>query len=233
MPCFESLFHHNCRFKKKAVKFEELTLGEVIDLDLLEKRAVTDKDDADATKDEDATVLRRKRTNVMVVKRSASLRALKKQAQRETTKSRLSGNNQEYKPRLPPPIDTKLPATVPRAKKRAQLQRLSGGDAAAASSGQLSPSSRGLLIGDDTAEYEDSDFVLQVENCTSQITVCKSLAILLKEHQQEGLKFCWNNVCSKIINFKQEGNKDIHGAILAHNMGESAAFHLLNKRYNV
>jgi len=212
-------------FRKKAVKFEELTLGDIIDLDLLEKRCTTDKDDAVAIKKEDSMVIRRKGSQTgRVVKRSESLRALKKQAQKETTKSRLSGDNQEYKPQLPPQINTKMPATIPRVKKRAQLQRSSGGGTGAAYSGQLSPSTRGLIIGDDTAEYEDSDFVLPVANCPGQITVCKPLATLLKEHQEEGLKFCWKNVCSNIMNFKQEGNDDIYGAILAHNMGLGKSF---------
>ena len=197
-----------------------------MDLDLLEKRCTTDKDDALATKKEGSMVVRRKGSGsrmVRVVRRGTSLRALKKQVRKETTTSRLSGDKKEYQPRLPVPAnDTKMPATVPRAKKRAQLQRLSGSNDG--SSGQVSPSMRGLLIGDDFATYEDSDVVLEVENCTNQITVCKSLATLLKEHQQDGLKFCWRNVCSQIMNYKQEGNDDIHGAILAHNMGLGKSF---------
>ena len=195
-----------------------------MDLDLLEKRCTTDKDDALATKKEDSMVVRRKGSGsrmVRVVRRGTSLRALKKQVQKEATRSRLSGDKKEYQPRLPAPIsnDTKMPATLPRAKKRAQLQRLS-----ASNDGSVSPSMRGLLIGDDFATYEDSDFVLEVENCTNQITVCKSLATLLKEHQQDGLRFCWKNVCSQIMNYKQKGNDDIYGAILAHNMGLGKSF---------
>ena len=161
---------------------------------------------------------------VRVVRRGTTLRAIKKQVRKETTKSRLSRDNkQEYKPRLPPTNDAKIPATVPRAKKRAQLQRLSA-NSSTTSSGQLSPTMRGMLIGDDTAAFEDSDFVLEVAGLSSNVTVCQSLATLLKEHQREGLQFCWKTVCSQIMNYKQEGKDEIHGSILAHNMGLGKSF---------
>ena len=208
------------RFRKKAVKFEEVNLGDKIDLDLLEKRCVTDKDDAAATKKEGSMVVRRK-GNVRVVRRSESLRAFKKQARKDATKARLSGEKQEYQPKMPPKTDDQPPPVVPRIKKRAQLQplstRMSGGYSSRSS--QLSPCMRGLLIGNDLAAYEDSSIVLEVEGCSRPVTVCKPLAVLLKEHQVEGLSFCWKNVCSKLMSFKQESEEAIHGAILAHNMG--------------
>jgi transcriptional regulator ATRX len=118
-----------------------------------------------------------------------------------------------------------MPAAVPKAKKQAELQRLTTKAVYnAADSGCLSPTMRGLLIGDDKAEYRDSNFKLEVEDCTSKVTICQSLVTLLKEHQKEGLQFCWRNVCSKIMNPKEEGNDDIHGAILAHNMGLGKSF---------
>lgn len=212
------------RFRNKAVQFEKINLGDLIDLDLLERRCITDKDDAMATKMEDAMEVRRT-GSTRVVKRSVPLRALKDKVRKESTEYRLAEDKTEYQPRLPRQNDSKMPATVPKAKKRAELQRLStklGSNAA--DSGRLSPTMRGLLIGDDTAEYMDSNFKLEVENCCSKVTVCRSLATLLKEHQKEGLKFCWRNVCSKIMNPKEEGDDEIHGAILAHNMGLGKSF---------
>jgi SNF2 family DNA or RNA helicase len=153
------------------------------------------------------------------------LRALKGKALKESSEHRLSEDKPEYQPRLPRQSNNKMPATLPKAKKRAELQRLStklGSNAA--DSGCLSPTMRGLLIGDDKAEYSDSNFILDVENCSRKVTVCRSLATLLKEHQKEGLTFCWRNVCSKIMNPKEEGNDEIHEAILAHNMGLGKSF---------
>jgi SNF2 family DNA or RNA helicase len=199
-------------------------LGDLIDLDLLERRCITDKDDAMATKMEDAMEVRRT-GSTRVVKRSVPLRAQKVQVRKESTESRLAGDKPEYQPRLPRQNDDKMTAAVPKAKKRAELQRLTtkvGSNAA--DSGRLSPTMRGLLIGDDTVEYRDSNFKLEVKNCTSKVTVCQSLATLLKEHQKEGLQFCWRNVCSKIMNLREEGNDEIHGAILAHNMGLGKTF---------
>lgn len=217
------------RFRKKAIKFEEITLGDKIDLINLERRCASDRDDAAATEREDSAVVRRRGSNVRVVKRSASLRALRERARREAASSRPSGDKggEEYQPALPPPrVGDSDVATVhasaahahaaPRAKKRAQLLSVSTRDGA--SSGQLSPSVRALLIGDDGAPYEGSDVELDVEGCPDRVTVCGALAELLKEHQLEGLKFCWRNVCSKIMSLEQEGIDDIHGAILAHNM---------------
>jgi len=222
------MFNLTHRFKKKAVMFENITLGDRIDLEQLEKRTSTEKEDARATRKEGSMVVRRKGSGnklVRVVKRGTSLRAFKKQVRKNSTKSRLSGDKKEYQPRLPPPSNnTKMPATVPRAKKRAQLQRLSIDNSNSTSSGQLSPTTKGMVIGDPSASYEDSDFVLEVSGGSTPVTVCKSLATLLKEHQADGLKFCWRNVCSQIMKYKQEGNEDIHGAILAHNMGLGKSF---------
>ena len=100
---------------------------------------------------------------------------------------------------------------------RAQLQRLST-RLSSGSSGQTSPSMRGLLIGNDRAQYVGSDVVLPVQGCPSEVSVCKPFADLLKQHQIDGIQFCWKNVCSDLLNFRREGATDIHGAILAHNM---------------
>lgn len=196
----------------------------MIDLDLLERRSITDKDDAMATKMEDAMEVCRT-GSTRVVTRIAPLRALKAQARKECTESRLSRETLEYQPRLPRHNNSNMPATVPKAKKRAELQRLSiGMSSNTAESGHLSPTMMGLLIGDDTAEFLDSNFILRVENCTSKVTVCRPLAILLKEHQKAGLNFCWRNVCSKVMSPKEKENGVIHGAILAHNMGLGKSF---------
>jgi hypothetical protein len=218
------LFDTTIRFRNKAVEFEKISMGDLIDLDLLERRCITDKDDVMATKMEDAMEVCRT-GSTRVVKRIAPLRVIKAQASKECMESRLAGDTREYQPRLPRQnINDKL-ATVPKAKKRAELQRISTGlGSNAAESGRLSPTTRGLFIGDDTAEFMDSNFILSVENCTSKVTVCRSLAILLKEHQKEGLEFCWKNVCSKIMSLKETGNDGIHGAILAHNMGLGKSF---------
>jgi hypothetical protein len=42
------------RFRNKAVKVEKMSLGELIDLNLLERMCITNKDDAMGTKMEDA-----------------------------------------------------------------------------------------------------------------------------------------------------------------------------------
>jgi transcriptional regulator ATRX len=216
-------FDMTIRLRNKAIKFEKISLGDLIDLDLLERRSITDKDDAMAMKMEDAMEVCRT-GSTRVVTRIAPLRALKAQARKECTESRLPRDTLEYKPRLPRQ-NNDVPATLPKAKKRAELQRLSTGlGSSAAESGRLSPTMMGLLIGDDTAEFMDSDFILKVENCTSKVTVCRPLAMLLKEHQKDGLKFCWKNVCSKIMSPKEKDNDEIHGAILAHNMGLGKSF---------
>ncbi len=193
-------------------------MGELVDLDRIEKKCRTDKNDAIETeKEDDLVVVSRKGSGSRVVKRIAQLRALKTQARKEATKDRLSGDKSEYQPRLPPQHKIDLPATLPKDKKRAQLQQLSaGGNSSGAFQARIS---RGLLIGDNSAEYKDSDVVLDVGDSSAHVTVCHSLATLLKEHQVEGLRFCWRNICSDILNFDPEGDDRIHGAILAHNMG--------------
>ncbi|EED89286.1 hypothetical protein THAPSDRAFT_263996, partial [Thalassiosira pseudonana CCMP1335] len=80
----------------------------------------------------------------------------------------------------------------------------------------LTPTSaRGIIIGSDVA-FEDSDIALPVNNCTSTVSICRPLAGLLKEHQVEGVKFCWDKICSELVNAKDES---VRGAILAHSMG--------------
>lgn len=192
-------------------------MGELIDLEKIENECRTDKEDAiETVKDDDMVVVYRKGSGSRVVKRCMQLRALKTQRRKESTQSRLSGDKAEYQPRLHPQHTT-LPSTLLKEKKRAQLQQLSvGGSVGGAFQARLS---RGLVIGDDSAEYTDSNVQLDVGDSSVRITVCESLAALLKEHQEEGIKFCWRNICSDIMNFDPKGGDKIHGAILAHNMG--------------
>lgn len=207
-------------FKKKAIKVEQLTLGGMIDLEKLEEKCVRDSEDAIVEKKEVAY------SSGFVVRRRQSFRSKKRQTRKESTSSNLT--NEEYQPRLPSAATMmKTPATIPKAKKRAALQHLSsrasfGGGA---SSGRLSPSSRGKTIGNSSATFEDSSIALPVDGCPKRISVCQPLSSLLKAHQREGLQFCWKNVCSKLMSCKQMDDKGaIHGAILAHNMGLGKSF---------
>ncbi len=195
-------------------------MGELVDLDLLESKVRTDEDDAIATEKEDDLVVRRKGSRIRVVKRYAQLRTLKTQTRKGATKSLISGDKPKYQPRLPTPYSNKLPATLPKEKKRAQLQRLSAGG----NLDNICQTRHGKIIGDHFAEYEDSNVVLDVCDSVAPVSVCHSLATSLKIHQEEGLKFCWKNVCSNIVNFDKEGDDIIHGAILAHNMGLGKSF---------
>ncbi len=220
-----------CRFREKAIKFEKFSLGELVNLDKIEKKCWTDKDDAIATANEDdMVVVSRKGSGSRVVKRCAQLRVLKTQARNEATTVRLSGDTSDYQPRLPshrpPQPTTTLPPALPKEKKRAQLQQLSvGGNNSGGVMNQVGRISRGLIIGDDSAEYEESDVLLDVGDSSTRVTLCHSLSTLLKPHQEEGLKFCWRNICSDILNFDPEGDdSSIHGAILAHNMGLGKSF---------
>ena len=140
------------------------------------------------------------------------------QARKERSKPPApSGTEKEYRPRLPPSF-LKPETAAPKAKKRAPILTARTGFGRS-NSGSLSPiTTTGLTIGDVNASYEDSDVVLDGgEGCADRITVCKPLASLLKKHQVEGITFCWRNVCSKL--FAKEESNDIHGAVLAHNMG--------------
>jgi len=213
-------------FRNKAVKFENISLGGLIDLDILEKKLTTDNDDKFATLTEEIEESCRQ-GSMRVVKRTVPILELKTRARKEsTTESRLFGDKSEYAPRLPPKNTT---ATVPKEKKRAELKNLSTGGASAFNrigSGRLSPATKGILIGDSMAQYTDSNFKLKVHNCTRNVTLHSSLATLLKEHQQEGLKFCWRNVCSKMLMepTAEDGSAEVCGSILAHNMGLGKSF---------
>ena len=50
--------------RRKAVRFEKINLGDKIDLDLLEKRAVKDDEDAADTKKADSTKVIRKKVSL-------------------------------------------------------------------------------------------------------------------------------------------------------------------------
>ena len=194
----------------------------MIDLEKLEENCVRDSEDAIVEKKEVAY------SRGFVVRRRQSFRSKKRQARKENTSSS-NLRNDEYQPRLPQTATTvKTPTTFPpKAKKRASLQNLSsrasfGGGA---SSGRLSPSSRGMTIGNSSATFEDSSIVLPVDGSPNRISVCQPLSSLLKAHQREGLQFCWKNVCSKLMSCDQvDGKGIIHGAILAHNMGLGKSF---------
>ena len=98
----------------------------------------------------------------------------------------------EYQPRAPPQPRPQQDGP-PKAKKRAQLLPVSS--SGTLSSGRSSPAIKGMLMGSDLAKFEDSDVILEVAGCGSQqVSVCRSLASMLKEHQKEGLQFCWKNV---------------------------------------
>jgi hypothetical protein len=109
-----------------------------------------------------------------VVRRNASIHAVRAQAKKETTAVRLSGDNKEYQPKMPPKNDAKPEYAVPKAKKRAQLHRLSTGSLSASLDPLTPTSARGIIIGSDVA-FEDSDIALPVNNCTSTVSICRPL----------------------------------------------------------
>ncbi len=60
------------------------------------------------------------------------------------------------------------------------------------------------------------------EEFRNQIAVAKPLAIVLKDHQKNGVKFMWDNVCSDMIETISSAKKDddtVKGCVLAHSMG--------------
>ena len=198
--------------EKKCVKFEKISLGERIDLDELENKCITESDDVAVEKYAKSTI---HGDNGRVAKRAESLRSLKMEAMNKTARS--NGLSAEYQPWMPSVV-TQNPEAAVRPKKRAQLQNIS----TVKNTGEImssTPIALGLMIGTSGATFESSKVTLPVENSKDQISVCRPLASLLKEHQIDGVKFCWKNVCSKIMNPKGEGQSDTHGCILAHNMG--------------
>ena len=210
--------------KKKSVKCEERDLGGLIDLEKLEKNCI--RDDDDIVEDHKVEMIIRSKkggkTGSRVVKRSTSLYVRKKQAAKSKRRGRLSGDVKEYQPRAPPQPRPQQDGP-PKAKKRAQLIPVSS--SGTLSSGRSSPAIKGMLMGSELAKFENSDVILEVAGCESQqVSVCRSLASMLKGHQKEGLQFCWKNVCHDILKPNQELYGGVRGAILAHNMGLGKSF---------
>lgn len=199
-------------FEKKCTKFEELTLGSKIDLKALERNYTKDNDDALLDRAERATMtIRRKNGIGRVVRRTASVRSVMMQNQKESNSSRLSGDAKEYKPLLPAAPEGRGAVAALKPKKRAQLLHSSS-----SLSAHVTPSMKGILIGNDV-EFVDSDIVLPVKQCADKISICKPLASVLMKHQVEGVMFCWKRICENLL----EGHGgDVRGAILAHSMGE-------------
>jgi len=207
-------------FQKKCAKFEEVALGDKIDLKKLENNYIRDQDDEILVKKECAamTVRRKNGNGARIVRRTATVKKTKK----EVLSNKLSSYSYYHKPSM-----TSLPKTnaaPPKPKKRAQLLQSSF-----TLTDHVFPDIKGLLIGDDVP-FQDSNIILPVKNCTSKISICKPLASVLKEHQIEGIKFCWDRICTNLFDSGSEGANTIRGAILAHAMGEyciSAHHHCL------
>ena len=198
-------------FQKKCTKFEEITLGEKIDLGALEKNYIKDADDEVRVRNEGSTmVVRRKNGNgPRVVRRTATVQSTKMQDDKETFSAMLSGYSKEYVPYIPNPKNGVGAST--KAKKRAKLVSVSP-----SLSAHEFPGMKGMLVGKDVP-FVDSDIILPVKNCSAKITVCKPLASLLKRHQIEGVKFCWKIMFENLCQSSAEEN--VRGAILAHSMG--------------
>ena len=209
--------------KKKSVEREQRDLGGLIDLDKLEENCILEDDDI-VEEDKVEMVIRSKKRGAgggsRVVKQSTTLFVRKKQAAKSKRRGRLSGDTKEYQPR-PPPQQPKQPVPT-KAKKRAQLLPMSSSGTL---SGRTSPAMKGVLMGSELATYAHSDVILEVAGCESQqVSVCDSLASMLKEHQKEGLQYCWKNICHDILNPDVELYDGVRGAILAHNMGLGKSF---------
>ena len=209
--------------QKKSVKCEERDLGGLIDLGKLEKNCICEDDDIVEDKKVEMVIRSKKggKTGSRVVKQNKSLYVRKKQAAKSKRRGRLSGDKKEYQPRAPPQPRQQQDGP-PKAKKRAQLLPVS---ASGTLSGRSSPVIKGVLMGSELAKFEPSDVILEVAGCESQqVSVCRSLASLLKDHQKEGLQFCWKNICHDILNPNEELYGGVRGAILAHNMGLGKSF---------
>ena len=211
-------------FQKKSVKCEERDLGGKIDLKKLEKNCICEDDDI--LEDHKVEMVIRskkggKTGSSRVVKQNTSLLVRKKQAAKSKRRGRLSGDVTEYQPRVPPKPRPQQNG-LPKAKKRAQLLPVSSSGTL---SGRTSPVIKGVLMGSEVAKFENSNVILEVAGCESQqVSVCRSLASLLKDHQKEGLQFCWKNVSHDILNPNEELHGGVRGAILAHNMGLGKSF---------
>ncbi len=211
--------------QKKSVKCEERDLGGLIDLKKLEKNCI--REDDDIVEDHKVEVIIRSKkkggnTGSRVVKQNTSLLVRKKQTAKSKRRGRLSGDMTEYLPRAPVPQPRPQQGAPPKAKKRAQLLPVSSSGTL---SGRTSPVMKGVLMGSEVAKFEDSDVILEVAGCErKQVSVCRPLATLLKDHQKDGLEFCWKNICRDILNPNEELHEGVRGAILAHNMGLGKSF---------
>lgn len=192
-------------FEKKCTKYEEFTLGDKIDLKALERNYTKDSDDAVRVKTEGHTMtVRRKNGNgPRVVKRTATVRSAKMQDDKQSVTAQLSGYEREYKPSIPA-VRRDSDGVAQKPKKRALLQSSSSFGAVTVKG----------MIGSDVP-FVDSDIVLPTKHCAAKVTIFKDLASLLKEHQVEGVKFCWDQICQNLF----EPSNEVFGAILAHSMG--------------
>ena len=198
-------------FQKKCTKFEEVTLGAKIDLGALEKNYKRDVDDKVCVRNEGSVMTVRKKNGngPRVVKRTITVQSAKIRDDKETVSAMLSGYSREYVPTIPN-LKNDIGA-VPKVKKRAKLV-----SASSSLSIHEFPGMKGVLLGKDVS-FDGSDIILPVKNCSAKITVCKPLALLLKRHQIEGVKFCWRIIFENFCQSKAEEN--VRGAILAHSMG--------------
>eukprot|EP00804_Cyclotella_cryptica_P008504 CCRYP_004001-RA/>CCRYP_004001-RA protein AED:0.04 eAED:0.04 QI:1833/1/1/1/0.53/0.43/16/4826/778 len=165
--------------------------------------------------------IRRKNGKGRVVRRTASVRSVILQNEKESNSSRLLGVSKEYKPCLPaaPEGGGGDAVAAPKPKKRAQLLHSSS-----SLSAHVTPSMKGILIGNDV-EFVNSQIVLPVKKCTDTISICKPLASVLMEHQIEGVRFCWTRICE---NLAEERGDEVRGAILAHSMGEGKSIQTIS-----
>ena len=68
-------------------------------------------------------------------------------------------------------------------------------------------------------KFENSEIILDPDE-NNYVTVSKQLAVVLKSHQIEGIKFMFKNICGSISTIKPDASESIRGCILAHNMGK-------------
>jgi len=79
-------------------------------------------------------------------------------------------------------------------------------------------------FGGESLDFEDSGFILSTKStdtigCDEYVSVCTSLAKVLKPHQKDGIKFMWEQSFSDILIPSSSSHSINRGCILAHNMG--------------
>ncbi len=196
-------------FEKKSMKFESLSLGDRIDFETLEMKCIREVDDATVEKKAASGV---RDENIRICKREHCLRSMKLEVKKNVARSQ--GGNREYQPRFPS-IESAATIEHARTKKRAQIVQV-----VKRKTGVIAEDIPfGRVIGLTGATFQSSGITLKVKNCRGKVSICKPLVNSLKVHQVNGVKFCWKNVCSKIIQKKNEGEDVVHGCILAHSMG--------------